>query len=156
MFPTLITMDKTVYSGLLSWFDYTGYDCLQWIFVLVWLHWLWLFTVDFCLGFINLVMTVYSGLLSWFDYTGYDCLQWIFVWVWLHWLCLLTVDFYLGLITLFMTVYSGLWILVWLHSGHGEIHWKEPGLSHPCHVLRGCERSETLVNYDKVHKLFWN
>ena len=64
MFPTLITMDMNVYSGvsvpglirlvmtvyigLLSWFDYNGYDCLQWI-------------------------------LSWFDYTGYDCLQWTFV-----------------------------------------------------------------------------
>ena len=93
MFPTLITMDMTVYSALLSWFDHTGYDCLQWTFVLVWLHWLWLFTVYFCLGLITLVMTVYSGLLSGFDYTGYVCLQWTFILVWLHFLWLFTVDY---------------------------------------------------------------
>ena len=83
MFPTLITLAMTVYSellsclitlfmivynGLLSGFDYTGNDCLQWTFVIVLLHWLCLFTVDFCLGLITLVMTVYIGLLSWFDY----------------------------------------------------------------------------------------
>ena len=45
----LITLVMTVYSGLLSWFDYTGN------------------------------MTVYIGLLSEFDYTGDDCLLWIMV-----------------------------------------------------------------------------
>ena len=58
--------------------------------------------------------------------------------------------------SLFVTIYSGLWLLVWLQTGDGEIQREEPGLSHPCHVLRGYERSEILVNYDKVNKLFWN